>query len=107
MIGETDQEAFTERFGVEIVWRPRNVQTLGPRNIEELVEQTSYLLSDRVADPKAPCLFGALLIRVDPCPYQYEKIRFCFTAQQKLAVVLHLFILGSAQKVAFLGECCD
>src|ERR1700678_1955739 len=80
---------------------------LGLRNIQELIEQTPNLLSNRVADAKTFGLFGAMLIGIEPGAYQYEKVRLRFTAQQKLAVVLHLFVLGSAQKVALLGECCD
>src|ERR1700721_232056 len=79
----------------------------GLRNIQELIEQTPYLLRDRVADAKAFGLFGTMLICIEPCAYQYEKVRFLFTAQQKLAVMLHLFVSGPAQNVAFLSECCD
>src|SRR5258708_8368443 len=97
MIRKANQQAFTERFGVEIIRRSGNVQSFGFGDIEKLIEQTPDLLRDRITNSKAFGLFSAMFIGVKPCPYQYEEACFRFTTHHNPTPLPTPLLFASAQ----------
>src|SRR5260370_35181666 len=94
MIRKADQHGFTECFGIELVDSFVDVEPFSLGDVNELLENLSYLLGYGIANAKAPSFICAFSLRVKPGAYYNKELVFDFFAEQQclflpLRYVLH------------------